>query len=125
MAEELRTLEYGQRLFHQSRNLLGGGHASTGAGLFAGALAGGSQALHGTGFTIGAPADFVTLAADHPAFVGRDGDALLDALVFSGRRDLIDGVWRRGRQVVAQGRHAARDDVTARYLAVMRKVLAA
>ena len=125
LAEELRTLEYGQRLLHQSRNLLGGAYASTGAGLFAGALAGGQQALHGTAFSIGAPADFVTLAADHPAFVGRDGDALLAALVFSGRRDVIDGVWRRGRQVVAAGRHAARDTVTARYLAIMRKVLAA
>ncbi|MGL4542308.1 MAG: formimidoylglutamate deiminase [Polymorphobacter sp.] len=124
-AEELRTLEYGQRLRHRSRNLLGGAHASTGAGLFGAALAGGAQALQGTAFEPGAPADFVTLAADHPATVGRSDDALLDALVFSGRRDLIDGVWRRGRRLVAGGRHVARDAVVARYLTVMRAVLGA
>jgi len=122
-AEELRTLEYGQRLQHQSRNLLGGGSVSTGAGLFGAALAGGNQATMGSALMVGAPADFVTLAAVHPALVGRGGDATLDSLVFSGRRDLIDSVWRRGRRVVAGGRHNARGAVVAAYLRVMRKVL--
>ena len=46
VADELRQLEYGQRLKHRERNVLSGGPGvSTGRALFDAALAGGAQAL--------------------------------------------------------------------------------
>lgn len=122
--EELRLLEYGQRLASRERNLLGHG-GSTGAALYRGALAGGAQAL-GTeaAIALGNSVDIVSLDAQHPSLVARDGDAILDGLIFGGGRASIDSVWRRGKQVVAGGRHIARDAVAARYRTVLQRLLA-
>lgn len=125
-AEELRLLEYGQRLARRTRNVMAreaGG--STGGDLYRAALAGGGQALGAEGgLRVGAPADIVSLDAGHPALVGREGDAILDSFVFAGRRDVIDGVWRAGRKLVSNGRHHRRDEIVARYRQALEKVLA-
>ncbi|KQN26351.1 N-formimino-L-glutamate deiminase [Sphingomonas sp. Leaf33] len=117
--EELRLLDYGQRLTRRVRNPLAPG-GSSGARLYRSALAGGAQALSAPGDA----ADFITLDPHHPALVGRSGDALLDALVFAAGRSAIDGVWRRGRQVVAGGRHIAREAIAARYRHALERLLA-
>src|SRR3546814_5016840 len=73
-ADELRMIEYAQRLTHRQRNVLAGDtHPSVGARLFSGALAGGAQALGvETGIAVGAPADLVALDVDDPALeIGR------------------------------------------------------
>ncbi|HWA91321.1 MAG TPA: formimidoylglutamate deiminase [Rhizomicrobium sp.] len=117
-AEELRLFEYGQRLVLRARNVLAPGEgASTGAALYRAALAGGAQALGADGGAIreGASADIVSLDRANAALIGRDGDALLDAWIFAARGGAVDSVWRRGRKVVAQGRHVARDAIAARY----------
>jgi cytosine/adenosine deaminase-related metal-dependent hydrolase len=61
--EELRTLEYSQRLRDQKRNRLGGGHASTGSRIFETARKGGAQALGlgEAGLSVGQSADIVVL----------------------------------------------------------------
>lgn len=122
-AEELRTLEYGQRLTRRSRNVLAFRRGdSTGAELFRGALHGGTRALGGDGpggLALGAPADIVSLGGDHPDLAGRDGDAWLDSWVFGGGARAIDGVWRFGRQVVEGGRHHARPRILSRYRAAI------
>ena len=126
-AEELRLLEYGQRLARRTRNVMATqAGRSTGGDLYRAALAGGAQALgvNGAGLSVGAPADIVSLDASHPALIGRDGDAVLDSFVFAARRDVIDGVWRAGRKVVSNGRHHRRDEITARYRQALEKVLA-
>ncbi|MBO9707711.1 MAG: formimidoylglutamate deiminase [Caulobacter sp.] len=124
-AEELRVLEYGQRLTRRARNVLAKGTGSTGGDLYRAAVSGGAQALGvAGGLRRGRPADLVTLDRAHPAMVGRDGDALLDSLVFAGRHGAIDGVWRQGRQVVAGGRHHAREAIRSRYAAALRSILA-
>jgi formimidoylglutamate deiminase len=126
-AAELRLLEYGQRLAHRGRNLLAAGAgASTGAGLYRGALAGGGQALGrpGTGLAIGEAADIVSLRAGDPFFAGRSGDAILDSWIFGGGRRLVDCVWRGGVKQVAAGRHIARETIDARYLAAIARLLA-
>jgi formiminoglutamate deiminase len=124
--EELRLLEYGQRLARRSRNLLADGPGgSTGGALYRAALAGGSQALGvEAGLRVGASADIVGLAVDHPSLIARENDALLDGLIFAAGRDAIDRVWRRGREVVVGGRHVARDAIAARYGTVIRRVIA-
>ncbi|MES2337519.1 MAG: formimidoylglutamate deiminase [Pseudomonadota bacterium] len=122
--EELRLLEYGQRLRLRGRNVLANG-GSTGAALWTGALAGGAQALGAVqSITPGASADFVTLDPGHPDLAGRRGDTILDALVFAAGRSAIDGVWRRGRQVVTNGRHVARERIADRYRATLARLLA-
>ena len=123
--EELRLLEYGQRLAARGRNMLAPPAASTGGTLYRVALTGGARALGAVaGLAIGAPADFVTLDRDHVSLVGRDGDGLLDGLIFAAGRSAIEGVWRRGRRVVANGRHIDRDRIAARYRKVLGEILA-
>lgn len=125
-AEELRLLEYGQRLRLQQRNVLATRDtASTGRVLFEGALKGAAQALGITaGLRVGAPADFIGLDANHPALVSRQGNALLDSWVFATRHGAVDCVWRRGRRIVSEGRHQLRDAVSARFRVAMSRLLA-
>ncbi len=127
-AGELRQLEYSQRLAHRGRNLMAGPRsgASTGAALFGAALAGGAAALGAGpgGLQAGAPADLVTLRPDHPALLHRQGSRLLDGWIFAGGSGVVEGVWVRGRQVVADGRHLARPALAARYAAALGRLLA-
>lgn len=124
-AEELRLLEYGQRLAVRSRNVLArraGG--STGADLYRAALIGGGQALGAAAaIKVGAPADFVSFDPQHPVVIGRQGDALLDSFVFAGRRDMIDCVWRNGAKLVTNGAHHRKAEIVARYRLVLERVL--
>ncbi len=124
-AEELRWMEYVQRLAHRGRNMLANASdASTGGELFRGALAGGAQALGAaSGLAEGLPADLVTLTPDHPALLGAEGDGWIDRWVFAAGRSAIDGVWRGGRQVVAGGRHVSRPAISERYRQTMAGLL--
>lgn len=123
-AEELRLLEYGQRLAHRGRNLLarGEGH-STGGDVYAAALQGGAAALGVVaGLAVGAAADIVSLDLDHPSFAGKRGDALVDAFVFAAGRGAIDCVWRHGDRLVSGGRHRDRAAIVRRYVAAIEEL---
>ena len=117
-SEELRLLEYGQRLAQEQRNLLANAPTSSvGAFLYVAALAGGAQAL---GQSIGAveagrAADLVVLDPDHPVLAGRPAERILDAYVFSSHGRPVRDVMVGGRWVVRQGRHFDRDRVHKRY----------
>ncbi len=123
VADELRTLEYSQRLVHRARNVAATPGGSTGAALFAGALAGGSQALgHTAGLRAGDPADLVSL--DTSAVPYLDAAQALDHWIFAGGvRPKV--VWARGSRVVEDGRHIHREAIAARFGSVMRSLLAA
>lgn len=130
VCEELKQLEYSQRLRDRARNVIqSGATRSTGRVLFDGALRGGSRALGvspaQTGIAVGAPADFVALNLDSPALAERRDDALLDSAIFAGGKDCISDVWRAGVKVVLGGRHRSRAGVVARYRAVLARVLSA
>jgi formiminoglutamate deiminase len=124
-ADELRQLEYSQRLRDRARNVIGADDArSTGRVLFEGAVRGGAQALGASaGIAEGAAADFFSLETGVPTFAGRSGDALLDSFIFAGGRHHIEGVWRAGRRVVSGGRHHAREEVAALYRAALQGLL--
>jgi cytosine/adenosine deaminase-related metal-dependent hydrolase len=127
LADELRQLEYSQRLHHRARNVMAGEEGrSTGRTLYEGALVGGARAigLAKAGLVEGAPADLFSLDASHPALIGRRGDAVLDSFVFSARGPMIDCVWRAGRKLVEGGRHRRREAVLARFRTVMERLLA-
>jgi formimidoylglutamate deiminase len=122
---ELRALEYSQRLFSRERAVgAAGADASVGVSLLHAALAGGAQA---SGRKLGAlapghRADLVALNAEHPSLVGRRGEAVVDAWVFSGEGNPVDAVWVGGRQVVAEGRHLNREALERTFARAMRKL---
>lgn len=126
-ADELRALEYAQRLAHRTRNAMAPRGASTGRSLWDGALAGGTQALAAgaAGITPGAWADLVLLDPAHTALAARGDDRWLDALVFAARTSPIREVWVRGRRVVEEGRHPLRAAAEARVSAALARILAA
>jgi formimidoylglutamate deiminase len=122
LPDELRQLEYAQRLVRRARNVLASRDGSTGRALFDGALAGGAAALGPQPPAIreGADADVVSLDASYPSLAGRQGDEILDAWIFACSRPVVDGVWIGGVKRVSGGRHHARDRVAARFSASMR-----
>jgi formimidoylglutamate deiminase len=121
LAEELRTLEYAQRLRDGTRCALARDGASTGAALHADALAGGAAALGRDGGAIraGAWADLAALDADAPCFLALPEDRLLDGWIFAADDRVVRDIWSAGRAVVRDGRHVARDRVEARFRATM------
>ena len=115
--EELRTLEYGQRLTQQRRNILTSEKHSTGRTLYDQAVKNGATAC---GQPIGrlergARADLLVVDHDQPQLVHREGDALLDALVFCGDANSVRDVYVAGRRVIQNGSHALEDEVAATY----------
>ncbi len=74
--EELRWLEYGQRLLHRRRNVLAAGanqSPSVGASLYRAALAGGAQALGRPigKLAAGCRADLIVIDAEMPTLIGK------------------------------------------------------
>lgn len=127
VADELRQLEYGQRLRHRARNVLSGGAGrSTGRTLFDDALAGGARALAQpiAGLTPGARADIVTLDAAHPSLAGRTRDAIIDGWIFATGTGAIDCVWAGGNKVVQSGWHKLRQAARERFNASVRRLVA-
>ncbi len=122
LSEELRLLEYSQRLRDRGRAMLAEGDRSTGRVLWDGAVQGGAQAAGRASGVIaeGAVADLVALDMENLHLEGRAGDEILDAFVFAGNDELVGEVWSGGRHIVQGGRHVARDAVAARFRAVMR-----
>ncbi|SLJ86282.1 formimidoylglutamate deiminase [Novosphingobium mathurense] len=124
MTEELRLLEYGQRLSLRSRNCLTGTRGgSTGRFLYEGAVVGGSQALAAPApLAPGSPADLVSLRADAPSMIGRSDDGLLDAFIFSAGQGVIESVWRRGCRIVRNGHHVRREAIVGHFAQTMRRL---
>jgi formimidoylglutamate deiminase len=131
--EELRWLEYGQRLVTRRRNVLLPGDGTgrnrssghVGAALYRAALAGGALAAGRPLGRIapGARADLVVLDPETPVLLGRGGDTLLDALVFAGNQNPVRDVFVGGRQLVEEGHHIAEHDVLARFRGAMKALL--
>jgi formimidoylglutamate deiminase len=131
VADELRQLEYGQRLKHRERNVLSGGvlsggaRVSTGRALFDAARAGGAQALAQptAGMEPGVLADIVTLDTAHPSLAWRRGDAVLDGWIFAASAGAVDCVWAGGKKVVEGGRHGLREKARDQFNATVRRLL--
>jgi formimidoylglutamate deiminase len=128
VSDELRQLEYSQRLALRARNILASGDAaSTGRALFDCARRGGSQALGvaKSGLAEGAFADVVSLDASSVALAGRTDDAILDSWIFGAGRAVVDCVWARGHKVVEDGRHHNRETVASRFRRTIEGLLLA
>ena len=127
LTEELRTLEYSQRLRDISRNVMIAGEGSVGHGIYTGAARGGARALGRDAGVIaqGRLADLVAIDSTDPALAALTQDALLDGLCFAAKDRVIRHVWSAGRHRVQDGRHVARDAVLKNFATAIRGLLAA
>ena len=122
--EELRWLEYGQRLVSQRRNIAAIRRPETGRNLFEATADGGARACgQATGhLEEGANADIVVLDDDSPMLAGHTTKSLLDALVFSGFTLPIDRVMVNGDWLVADGRHRRGEQAKSAYVDVANAI---
>ncbi|MEM8662555.1 MAG: formimidoylglutamate deiminase [Pseudomonadota bacterium] len=125
LAGELRQLEVSQRLRDHARAVLARTDASNGAVLWKGAAAGGATACarDAGSIAVGKLADLVALDAAHIDFIGRRGDQLLDAFIFSGTARPVTDVWSAGRHLVEGGIHQRRHEVEARYRDALKDLM--
>ena len=122
--EELRWLEYGQRLAKRQRNVAAApslGQATTAARLFDAALAAGANVAGQSiwGLVKGARADALVLDPRFPALLGMPPSHSLEALVFAGSEAGFSEVLVAGRIVMRHGRHDCEQAIAERYSAVM------
>lgn len=125
--EELRWLEYGQRLVTRHRNIaVRPQSSSVGETLVHGAMA---SAEPSSGHRIGSlseqmHADYLVLDTDAPQFAGVQATDAVDRWIFSGNRNLVRDVFVGGRQWVRNGMHRDREAIATRYRDAMRTLLA-
>jgi len=119
LVEELRWLEYGQRLLHRQRNVSAREPgASSGEALLAAALEGGSRASGGGFFT-----GTVTLDANAVELAARSRRDIIDGWLFGSSRPLIREVQINGNRLVAEGRHRLREPIEQRYRRTLARLL--
>jgi formimidoylglutamate deiminase len=117
--EELRWLEYGQRLATRRRNIASSMRSpSVGATLLDGVA---RSAANASGFDA---TDRIVLDPDAPILAGATDADVVDRWIFSGNANLVRDVEVAGVRVVEDGRHRDRDAVAARYRGAMRVLLA-
>lgn len=125
VAEELRQLEYSQRLRDRARAVLADPDQSTGRRLFETALRGGAQALRrqSGALSAGAWADIIAIDPSRFAGSGKD-DGILDGWIFTGGNDAVTNVWSAGRHMVRNGRHIHRERIARRYSETLSGIMA-
>lgn len=127
-AEELRWLEYQQRLKKKRRGVLAAKTEShVGTRLWTEAVQTGARALanNAGGIAVGARADWLVLDPAHPALAGAAAESTLDRLIFAGAAAAIRDVMVAGRWVIKDRRHPIEDEASQRYAALMRRLASA
>ncbi len=123
--EELRLLEYGQRLQHRARNISASpatGRSATAERLFSRVVSGSAAACGQTlwGLTVGARADALVVNISQPALLGIPDSRTLDAIIFSSPSAPFDDVMVAGRWVIRDGTHAACTAIADGFAGAMR-----
>ncbi len=119
LVEELRWLEYGQRLKHQQRNMAATKQqANVGAALLQGAMDGGWQASG-----VEARDDEIVLDAEAPALYHSTSENLADRFIFAGNRPCIRTVKSLGLVRVEEGQHVFRRPFEAAYKLALGQLL--
>ena len=124
-AEDIRMLEYSQRLRDRTRNALAAGPGqSTGRSLFDAVCRGGAQSMAQPvgAIAAGCRADIMVLDADHPALIGRAQDTALDTWIFSGGNSCVKDMIVGGRHVVKDRHHAHEDTIARNFRAALGRL---
>lgn len=127
-AEELKILEYSQRLLHRRRNVAASaGVPHTAARLWAEAARSGARALglNAGALETGKRADLAVVDTDHVSLAGRDAMQALDSYVFVAGRGAVRDVMVAGQWVVQGRHHAVEDNASSAYRETIAKILAA
>ena len=128
LINELKSLEYSQRLCYQARSIICNQGQSTGRSLFDMVCRNGAKALgrESGGLKAGLYADMISLDASSLDLVGLTGDTILDAWIFASTDQLLMDTWSAGRHIVKDGRHINRDAIINGYkktISKFRKIL--
>lgn len=125
LTEELRMLEYSQRLRDRRRLILANADCSTGRMLYQTTLQGGAQALgrQSGSLQIGQWADLVSLRLQEIDPIQTIDDQLLDRWIFTTAEGGVDRVWSAGRMLVEGGEHLQREKIEHRYRQTIRGLL--
>lgn len=126
VAEELRWLEYGQRLRTERRNRLAlGGDASVGESLYAHTAAEGARAAGQPAGRIaeGLRADLVVLDDTHPLLASCPEEHLVNRWLFGVGDRAVRDVFVGGRKVVDRGRHPLADETGPAFDRICRELL--
>ena len=101
LREELRILEYAQRLTTRRRAILGSDELSVGRNLYCRAAKGGAAAIgiNAGEIAVGKRADFTLIDPTHPTIDNVEGNRILDRLIFSNIGNPIAGVVVGGRRL--------------------------
>lgn len=125
LGEELRMLEYSQRLRDWQRNVMIAGEGSVGAALYLSAATGGAQALgrKSGGIAAGMLADLVAIDSNRPSLCTLRDDQILDGLCFAAEDKIVTDLWSAGRHMVKNGQHLHRDSVITTYKTEIKSLL--
>ncbi len=126
LTEELRILEYSQRLRDVARNVMVVGEGSVGDTLYTAAAIGGAQALgrEAGEISVGKFADLVAIDSNSTSLCALRQEQILDGLVFAAKDDVVTDVWSAGRHTVQSGRHINRDEIVPAYRSAMESLMA-
>ncbi len=123
--EELRWLEYQQRLLNRRRGVLAStAQVHVGTRLWADAAAAGARAIGQPvgSIEVGRRADWLVLDPQHPSMAGASTDAALDHLLFAGGQAAIHDVMVAGRWCIRDGGHAAEAGLCDRFYALLKSL---
>lgn len=115
LTEELRTLEYSQRLRDIARNVMVAKDGSVGQFLYVGAALGGARALGRKSgqIGVGSLADLTAIDLSHPTLCALRPDHILDGMAFAAPDTVVTDLWSAGRHQVKEGRHVHRAQIIA------------
>lgn len=124
VAEELRTLEYGQRLRDQQRNRLYNPQQNhVGDFLFQQAQQGGNQASNvKLGLAVGHRADFMVLDHQHPFIAASKSEDIINRWIFACNDNLIRHVYVAGKPVISDFRHGQEDQANQDFTTLLKRL---
>ena len=120
--EELRWLEYTQRLIKQQRAILADAkQASVGQNLWQQAAKGGAQSTNtNTGeLAIGKQADLLVLDEQQTRLFASSEQHLLDSLIFASQKNPVQDVMVNGQWVVRNYQHEAEQDIASKFADIL------
>jgi formimidoylglutamate deiminase len=123
--EELKQMEYAQRLITRRRNVLCSDDTpSVGRTLYTHAASGGAQALGLQSGSIapGMRADLIAIHTNSPLLTNKQKDQILDTLVFIAPSGSVSHVWVGGQCIISEGQHMLEVQSAQDYQRVMQEI---